>query len=355
MYKRQVLLSSYQSRTSSGNVASGRFTLTSPALVTIRHDERGPEDSVGELYEFSSSSGLVAENDDPQPGRRFFEIQDALLRPNFEYCLDVLPFDSSETWSAVTLELDVTSFDNIVTLSSTDIQLTEGGEFTLSVNLSRALGSNLRFTLFDEFSGEADEFDFEIVDLGNQQTIPAGETSGSIVLTAVDDLLEETAERRTFAMSFNDVNNNFVTEVPVVLTIIDNDQPAAINQPPVISPFMIPQLQLGESLSFTVQASDPENDTISYNLNNAPGWLSVSPFGVLEGTPDVAGSSQGIQLTASDGRGGVTNLNFGVAVVNPPVTETGDNDGGGGSLNLGLLLFMLTFTVFARRWNDLKV
>ena len=64
----------------------------------------------------------MAENDDPQPGRRFFEIQDALLRPNFEYCLDVLPFDSSETWSAVTLELDVTSFDNIVTLSSTDIQ-----------------------------------------------------------------------------------------------------------------------------------------------------------------------------------------------------------------------------------------
>lgn len=78
----------------------------------------------------------------------------------------------------------------------------------------------------------------------------------------------------------------------------------ATNNPPTISGSPPSAVKVGESYSFTPTASDPDGDTITFSIQNKPGWASFNTSsGSLTGTPAAGdeGTYEGIGITASDG------------------------------------------------------
>ncbi len=94
------------------------------------------------------------------------------------------------------------------------------------------------------------------------------------------------------------------------------------NQPPAFTTTPTTTLILGQTYTYTPQASDPDDDPVTLELTVSPQGASLDG-GVLTWTPDAIGSGQ-FQLTATDGRGGVATQTF---------TVTVQEDGGGGGTN----------------------
>lgn len=97
---------------------------------------------------------------------------------------------------------------------------------------------------------------------------------------------------------------------------------AAANRPPTITGSPGTSVQAGTAYSFQPSASDPDGNTLSYSIVNLPSWASFSTStGRLTGTPAAAnvGSTSGIVISVSDGRGGSASLPaFSLAVTSAP-------------------------------------
>ncbi|MEL6820790.1 MAG: NPCBM/NEW2 domain-containing protein, partial [Calditrichota bacterium] len=75
------------------------------------------------------------------------------------------------------------------------------------------------------------------------------------------------------------------------------------NQPPVVSNPGNQLNNLGESISLSITASDPENQPLSWLASNLPDGLSInSSSGEISGTPSAAGVYSSV-ITVSDGEG----------------------------------------------------
>jgi hypothetical protein len=82
-------------------------------------------------------------------------------------------------------------------------------------------------------------------------------------------------------------------------------QVRGINQAPVISGTPGTTAQVGAQYTFTPVASDPEDDTLVFKINNLPRWASLNAqTGVLSGTPGAAdiGTYSKLIISVSDGR-----------------------------------------------------
>ncbi|MGQ0430458.1 MAG: putative Ig domain-containing protein [Gammaproteobacteria bacterium] len=86
-----------------------------------------------------------------------------------------------------------------------------------------------------------------------------------------------------------------------------NDPPA--NRAPTISVPTSFDVMVGQSLTITPTASDPDGDTLTFSVANKPNWLSFSSTtGVLTGTPQSGDvGSVDVTITVSDGRGAQAN------------------------------------------------
>src|SRR5690606_9947467 len=76
------------------------------------------------------------------------------------------------------------------------------------------------------------------------------------------------------------------------------------NLPPEISGNPRRTATVGETWSFTPNASDPDGDPLTYSVQNAPSWTQFdSSNGRLSGVPQASdeGRYQGISITVSDG------------------------------------------------------
>ena len=76
------------------------------------------------------------------------------------------------------------------------------------------------------------------------------------------------------------------------------------NQAPVITGQLPRQVLVGHTFSYTVQASDPDGDVLTYAASGLPGWVTLDPkTGTLRGMPDAAsiGTYSGISISVSDG------------------------------------------------------
>lgn len=76
------------------------------------------------------------------------------------------------------------------------------------------------------------------------------------------------------------------------------------NRAPSISGAPPADVNVDELWSFTPAASDPDGDTLTFSVANAPGWMNIDPAtGRLEGRPTVAdvGVHENIVITVSDG------------------------------------------------------
>jgi hypothetical protein len=93
---------------------------------------------------------------------------------------------------------------------------------------------------------------------------------------------------------------------------------SAVNNPPVISGVPAAYTEAGSPYSFKPEAVDPEGDTISFTIQNKPGWATFEPTsGTLSGTPAAAdvGTHSNISIAASDGESSVPLTPFSIVVV----------------------------------------
>lgn len=81
--------------------------------------------------------------------------------------------------------------------------------------------------------------------------------------------------------------------------------PPATNTPPTISGNPPPEIQVGQSYSFTPTASDSDGDTLTFSIANSPSWASFdSGTGRISGTPSLAdvGQYPDVRVSVSDGQ-----------------------------------------------------
>jgi hypothetical protein len=99
------------------------------------------------------------------------------------------------------------------------------------------------------------------------------------------------------------------------------------NSPPIISGSPLTSVPGHTAYSFTPNASDADNDPLTFNIVNKPDWaLFDTASGQLSGTPtnSDAGTTSGIQISVSDGRSTIS-----LSAFNLTVTENLDSDGDG--------------------------
>ncbi|MFK7912347.1 MAG: putative Ig domain-containing protein [Pseudomonadales bacterium] len=95
---------------------------------------------------------------------------------------------------------------------------------------------------------------------------------------------------------------------------------AANNEAPVFAAVTDQTGTVGEGVSLTVSASDPDNDPISYSATGLPAGLSIaSASGLITGTLTTAGSF-GVTLAAADDRGAASTLDLQWTVAAAPNT-----------------------------------
>ena len=110
------------------------------------------------------------------------------------------------------------------------------------------------------------------------------------------------------------------TSVSLPTFSIQVTAPPAI--PPTIGGNPPTQAQAGTAYSFTPTASDPNGKTLSFSVQNKPGWASFSiANGQLSGTPGNAdvGTDSNIVITASDGTTSAALPAFSIAVAAAPI------------------------------------
>lgn len=108
-------------------------------------------------------------------------------------------------------------------------------------------------------------------------------------------------------------------------TAPDPQQPPSpgpqINMPPLISGEAVNRVVAGAHFDFTPQASDPNNDALSFEAQNLPDWLRLdSSTGNVFGSPglDQLGAYRNITITAFDGQASTSLTPFDI-VVDAPV------------------------------------
>jgi hypothetical protein len=99
----------------------------------------------------------------------------------------------------------------------------------------------------------------------------------------------------------------------------------ASNQAPVISGAPVTSITEGESYLFKPSASDPDGDSLTFNIANKPAWASFDAgTGTLSGSPasGTAGLYSGITIRVSDGELSDTLAAFTIEVVEPePINQ----------------------------------
>jgi hypothetical protein len=92
--------------------------------------------------------------------------------------------------------------------------------------------------------------------------------------------------------------------------------PGGGNSPPILSGTPSPSTKIGEAWSFTPVATDADGDTLTFTVENQPGWTSFDESnGALSGEPQAGdeGTYEDIAIAASDGEAS-DSLAFSVAV-----------------------------------------
>ncbi len=105
-----------------------------------------------------------------------------------------------------------------------------------------------------------------------------------------------------------------VALAPFTITVTQG----ATNRPPVIGGTPPTSATVGQAYSFTPTASDPDGNTLTFSIANAPAWATFdTSTGRLSGTPTAAhvGSTSGVTITANDGRASASLAAFAIAVV----------------------------------------
>jgi YVTN family beta-propeller protein len=95
------------------------------------------------------------------------------------------------------------------------------------------------------------------------------------------------------------------TSAEKTVTFSAENPPSPTNNAPTLQQPSVSALTVGVATSLSLQASDPDNDPLTFAATSLPAGLSLNPAtGVIDGAPTTAGSYD-VNLSVNDGRGGV--------------------------------------------------
>jgi RHS repeat-associated protein len=89
---------------------------------------------------------------------------------------------------------------------------------------------------------------------------------------------------------------------------------AAANLPPVITSTPEIDAETGIAYSYSVAAIDPDDDPITFKLNQSPTGMTISPSGVVDWLPDTPGTYS-VSISVTDSRGNDATQSFSILVV----------------------------------------
>ncbi len=128
-----------------------------------------------------------------------------------------------------------------------------------------------------------------------------GETSKTIRLVTLTDTIAEGDE--TLEVHLDAPSTGYTLNSPSVSTVTIQDAEVP-NTAPVISGTPNSSVVAGTSYSFTPDASDADDDTLTFSITNLPSWASFNTNnGTLSGVPsdNDTGTYSNIVITVSDG------------------------------------------------------
>ena len=132
--------------------------------------------------------------------------------------------------------------------------------------------------------------------------------------------------RQTLADAVNTIatgSNNLINSVNTITRTGDIDP--ITNQPPAIGGTPPTAVQAGSSYAFTPTASDPDGDTLTFNVFGLPAWATFDPStGSITGNPNDAqvGLYSGISISVSDGAESASLPSFSIEVTAIPVVNS---------------------------------
>lgn len=101
--------------------------------------------------------------------------------------------------------------------------------------------------------------------------------------------------------------------------------PTATNSAPTITGSPASNVAAGNGYSFTPTASDANNDSLAFSIQNKPSWASFNTAtGQLTGTPSAsqAGTYLNIAISVSDGKSSASLTAFAITVIPDAATGT---------------------------------
>lgn len=97
--------------------------------------------------------------------------------------------------------------------------------------------------------------------------------------------------------------------LPTFAIVVTAASTGTTNRAPTITGTPPTTANVGTAYSWHPTGSDADGDTLTYSIANKPDWADFNTSnGTLSGTPDVAGTTTGIVITVSDGKGGTASL-----------------------------------------------
>jgi hypothetical protein len=215
------------------------------------------------------------------PGETAKSFTVPILNDSLREGQETISISLSNPTSGVTLGSRSTSVINIVDndplpgLSINDVSVNEGDsgttDATFTVSLSVASGQTVTVNARTGLGTAASVLDYQVIN-GQLLTFAPGETSKTVTVKIVGDLIDEPSEN--FLVVLTSPTNATITDSQGVATILDNDPPPAIS----INDVSIAEGSSGTTnFVFTVSLSAPSSFAVTVNFATADA-TAQTPF-----------------------------------------------------------------------------
>ena len=213
------------------------------------------------------------------------------------------------------------------------------GEYTVDVNRVGNTAGEISYQY--QLTAEQAEIGNDVAETSGIITWANGENDvKKITITIINDSIEE--ENENFNLNLTGLNNSRLgSNSSVTFTIADDDH----NNAPTVTLSESFQANTSQNVSLTAQASDTDNDTMTYLWEQTGGTaVSLSGSDSLTASFTAPNTAQTLtfQFTATDFRGAATNKSVTVSIIAPAVVEpTKTKSSGGSILWLSFILLVL--------------
>jgi hypothetical protein len=227
-----------------------------------------------------------------------------------------------------TAQATIVDDDGKPNLSVSDASVTEGGNLSFVVSLSKTYTSPVTFN-YGSVDGTATA-GADYNSASNSRTIPAGSTSTTITVVSLEDALDEADE--TFSLVLSSVVNANVVDGTGVGTIVDDDPTPtlSINDPAAVAE--------GANVAFTVSLSavSGRNVTVHWATSNGDGngglddAVASADYTAASGTLTIPAGSPSATITiATVNDGDKENAEVFTVTLSNPTNATIAGGGGG--------------------------